>query len=88
MNDQDKAQLRALLGSLQWPAVQSLPHLQASCSLISGQQRSGKLRAIIEANSLLKFAKENSDVTLKYEPFETVKMQSDLHKIRLVIMFD
>ena len=88
MNDQDKAQLRALLGSLQWRGVQSQPHLQASCSLISGQQRSGKLRAIVEANALLKFAKENADVTLKYEPFQSLKNYDDLHKVRLVIMFD
>ena len=30
MNDQDKAHLRALLGSLQWPGVQSQPHLGPS----------------------------------------------------------
>ena len=27
MNDHDRSQLRALLGSLQWPAVQTAPHL-------------------------------------------------------------
>ena len=87
MNEHDRGQLRALLGSLQWPSVQSQPHLQASCSLISGQQRTGKLRAIMEANALLKFAKEQADVTLKYEPFESVSNHSDLSKIRLVVMF-
>ena len=88
MTEPDRAQLRALLGSLQWPSVQSQPHLQASCSLISGQQRSGKLKAIMEANALLKFAKEHADVSLKYEPFQSIHSYSDLTKLRLVIMFD
>ena len=36
MNEYDRSQLRALLGSLQWPAVQTAPHLQCSASLING----------------------------------------------------
>ena len=88
MTEPDRAQLRALLGSLQWPSVQSQPHLQASCSLISGQQRTGKLKAIMEANALLKFAKEHADVSLRYEPFQSIHGYSDLTKLRLVIMFD
>ena len=35
--ERDLTQLRALLGSLQWPAVQSSPHLQGSTSILSGQ---------------------------------------------------
>ena len=42
----------------------------------------------MEANALLKFAKEHADVTLKYEPFESVNNHTDLSKIRLVVMFD
>ena len=68
MNEHDKSQLRALLGSIQWPAVQTAPHVQCSASLISGQQKTNKLRAIIEANQLLKFAKQNLDLRLRYEP--------------------
>jgi hypothetical protein len=60
MNDHDRSQLRALLGSLQWPAVQTAPHLQCSASLISGQQKTGKLRAVIEANQLLRFANKTA----------------------------
>lgn len=71
MNDHDRSQLRALLGSLQWLAVQTAPHLQCSASLISGQQKTEKkLRAVIEANQLLRFVKLNSDVKLQYEPLE------------------
>ena len=43
MNEHDKTQLRALLGSLQWPAVQTAPHVQYSASLISGIQKTNKL---------------------------------------------
>ena len=84
MNDHDRSQLRALLGSLQWPAVQTAPHLQCSASLISGQQKTGKLRAVIEANQLLRFAKQNSDVKLNYEPLDI----DSLANLRLCAMFD
>ena len=84
MNDHDRSQLRALLGSLQWPAVQTAPHLQCSASLISGQQKTGKLRAVIEANQLLRFAKQNSDAKLNYEPLDI----DSLADLRLCAMFD
>ena len=84
MNEHDRSQLRALLGSLQWPAVQTSPHLQCSASLISGQQKTGKLRAVIEANQLLKFAKQNADVKLQYEPMNIDFLQD----LRLCVMFD
>ena len=84
MNEHDRSQLRALLGSLQWPAVQTAPHLQCSASLISGQQKTGKLRAVIEANQLLKFSKQNSDVKLLYEPMNV----ESLKDVRLFVMFD
>ena len=84
MTEHDRSQLRALLGSLQWPAVQSAPHLQCSASLISGMQKTNKLRAVVEANQLLKFAKDNADVPLLYKPLE-IQSWDDL---RLVIMFD
>ena len=55
-----------------------------NASLISGQQKTNKLRAIIEANQLLKFAKQNLDLRLRYEP---LNVQS-LDDIRLFFMFD
>ncbi|CAK9000517.1 Copia protein, partial [Durusdinium trenchii] len=68
VNEYDRSQLRALLGSLQWPAVHSSPHLQCSCSLTAGKMAQNKLQAIVDANSLLRFAKQNADIALKYEP--------------------
>jgi len=84
MNKHDKTQLRALLGSLQWPAVQTAPHVQCSTSLISGIQKTNKLRAIIKANQLLKFTKQNLDLRLRYVPLKI----NSLSDLRLCIMFD
>ncbi len=60
--------LRGLLGAVQWPAVQSSPHLQASTSILSGSISRGLVRTALEANKLLKFAKDNSDVGLTFAP--------------------
>ena len=78
----DITQLRGLLGSLQWPAVQSSPHLQASASLLAGQMSSGTVETLHEANRLLRFAKGNSDVSLHYGPI------CSLADLRLVCSFD
>ena len=66
MTDHDRSQLRALLGSLQWPAVQSSPHLQCSCSLTAGKLVQNKFQAIVDTNSILRFAKQNADIALRY----------------------
>ena len=60
--------LRGLLGAVQWPAVQSSPHLQASTSILSGSISRGLVKTALEANKLLRFAKENSDVGLTFAP--------------------
>ena len=82
MNPREVFQLRGLLGSLQWPAVQSSPHVQCSTSLISGSMSAGLVKSIVDANKLLKFCKENADVGVRYEPL------GELSGLRLVCMFD
>ena len=82
LNAKDTTQLRGLLGSLQWPAVQSSPHLQASASLLAGQVSSGTVETMNEANRLLRFAKGNSDVCLEYQAI------GPLDDLRLVCSFD
>ena len=74
--------LRGLLGSLQWPAIQSSPHIQASTSLLSGEMSTGLSAPLLEANKLLKFSKANSDVHLKFNPL------GELKDLRLSCMFD
>ena len=78
----DTTLLRGLLGSLQWPAVQSSPHLQASASLLAGQVSTGNVETLNEANRLLRFSKANSDVSLEY------KAICPLEDLRLVCSFD
>ena len=60
-------QLRGLLGGLQWPAGQAMPHLQASVSLLQGQISRSTIGTINEVNRTLKFAKEYADVGLHYQ---------------------
>ena len=81
LSSQEATDLRGLLGALQWPAVQSSPHLQASTSIYSGSVSRGLVKTALEANRLLKFAKENSDVGLTYVPL-------DLGDMRIVTAFD
>ena len=76
------SRLRGLLGSLQWPAVQSQPHLCCSASLIAGQMGDTMMHNITEANKLLQFAKDNKDVSLRYSNI------CPADKLRMVGMFD
>ena len=82
MSDKEHTMLRQLLGSLQWPAVQSSPHLQASTSLLSGDMSSGTSGPLLKANRLLRFAKSNSDVHLRFARL------GDLKDMRITCMFD
>ncbi len=81
LSNQEVTALRGLLGALQWPAVQSSPHLQASTSIYSGSVSRGLVKTAQEANRLLKFAKDNADVGLTYAPL-------DLKEVRIVTAFD
>ena len=82
LSQRELTELRGLLGSLQWPAVQSSPHLQASTSMPSGSVSTGRAQAVMDANRLLKFAKENSDVGLSYPPLGPVA------NLRMITVFD
>ena len=82
MSQQETTQLRGLLGSLQWPAVQSSPHLQASTSVYSGSVSKGLLKTAMDTNRLLKFAKENSDVGLTFAPLGPAE------NLRMITAFD
>ena len=82
LSQRELTELRGLLGSLQWPAVQSSPHLQASTSMTSGSVSTGRAQAVMDANRLLKFAKENADVGLSYPPLGPVT------NLRMITAFD
>ena len=82
LSSREISNLRGLMGSLQWPAVQSSPHLQASTSMLSGEATKGLVGTAVEANRLLKFAKENSDVGLCFAPL------GPLEQLRMITAFD
>ena len=68
LSEKEVTQVRGLLGSLQWPAVQTAPHLQCSTSMLSGQITKATVNTVQECNKLLRFAKEHKDVSLYYNP--------------------
>ena len=82
LTDKEQTMLRGLLGSLQWPAVQTSPHIQASTPLLSGEMSNGTSSALLEANRLLRFCKTNSDVHLTFPPL------GQLEDLRISCMFD
>ena len=58
--------LRGLLGGLQWPSTQTAPWLQASVSMMAGSMTTTTTKHLLEANKILRYAKENNDVGLEY----------------------
>ena len=62
-----RTMLRGLVGALQWPATQSSPHLQASVSQLAGLTSKATTSTLREANKCLRFAKQHSDVGLKFQ---------------------
>ena len=64
LHEREVTQLRGLLGSLQWPAVQTSPHLQCSTSQLAAHVNQGTVQTLADCNRLLKFAKEHKDVGL------------------------
>ena len=82
MTPSELTRFRGLLGSLQWPAVQSQPHISCATSLLAGQMSAGLVKSITDGNKLLQFAKQNSDISLNYSQI------GQPHHLRLVGMFD
>lgn len=62
----ERTQLRGLLGALQWPTLQTSPHLQAGVSLLCGEVTKATTKTLEAANKLLRFAKSNADVGLEF----------------------
>ena len=79
LHEREITQLRGLLGSLQWPAVQTSPHLQCSTS---PHVNHGTVQTLADCNRLLKFAKEHKDAGLCYNHLGPAE------QLRLVCFFD
>ena len=73
LNQKEVSGLRALLGALQWPSTQTSPHLCASVSLVCGMVSKAVVETAQAANKILRFAKQNSDVGLKFMKLGALK---------------
>ena len=62
----DRTALIGLLGGLQWPATQTAPWLRASVSLMAGSVTTATTSTLLEANKILRYAKQHSDVGLEF----------------------
>ena len=82
LTSREVTSMRGLVGALQWPSTQSSPHLQASVSLAAGQVNGARVEHLNELNKTLKFAKQNADVGLNYEPLGPIE------KLRIITLFD
>ena len=82
VHEREVTQIRGLLGSVQWPAVQSSPHLQCTTSMLSGQSTKATVQTLHECNRLLRFCKDNKDVGLTYNYI------GEPQDLRLITFFD
>ena len=73
VHEREIAQIRGLLGSVQWPAVQSSPHLQCTTSMLSGQSTKATVQTLHECNK---------DVGLTYNYI------GEPQDLRLITFFD
>ena len=82
LNEREITQVRGLLGSVQWPAVQTSPHLQCSTSMLSSQVNKATVHTLHECNRLLKFCKENKDIGLIYNHI------GEPQQVQMITFFD
>ena len=66
VTETERTALRAVLGGLQWPSTQTAPWLQAAVSLMAGSVTKATTQTLLDANKILRYAKENADVGLEY----------------------
>ena len=72
LTHKETTQLRALVGSLQWPSTQSAPHLQCAVSQLAGKVSKGTVASLELGNKVLRMAKSNADVGLHYHTLGSV----------------
>ena len=56
---------RGLIGALQWPAVQGMPPLAASVSILASEVARPTVQLLLDLNKTLRFAKSLADVPLR-----------------------
>ena len=65
LTSKDTSKARGLLGALQWPAVQGLPPLSATVSILAADIGKGENDLLLNLNKALRFAKNTSDYEIR-----------------------
>ena len=68
VNEAERQGLRALIGSLQYAAVNTRPDLCSRLGWLQSQINRAVVGTLIEGNKILHEAKMNADVTIKFQP--------------------
>ena len=68
VNENERQQLRALIGSLQYASVNTRPDLASRLSFLQSQVNQAKIGTLIEANKTLHEAKRHHDVEIIVQP--------------------
>ena len=68
VTEEERLQLRGLIGSLQYAAVHTRPDLASKLSLLQSAINKAKIATLIEANRLLYEAKKHHDVSITIKP--------------------
>lgn len=68
VTEEERHNLRGLVGSLQYAAVHTRPDLSSSLSLLQSQINTATVSTLLTANKVLHNAKKHSDVNIKIQP--------------------
>eukprot|EP00435_Cladocopium_sp_Y103_P022606 s1610_g5.t1 len=68
INEKEKLSLRALIGSLQYAAINTRPDLSSKLSFLQSAINTAKVETLMEANRVLHEAKRHHDVTITIKP--------------------
>ena len=79
----ERRQFMGLVGAMQWPAAQSMPHAAASISILQAKAATATAADAAEANKTLRFLKENSDIPMKFS-----RVADDDNELRLGVYTD
>jgi len=70
VNDKEKQDLRALIGSLQYASVNTRPDLASRLSYLQSQVNQATVQTLIQANKVLHDAKRYKDTTITVQPIQ------------------
>ena len=75
VTEQEKQQLRGLIGSLQYASVNTRPDLSSRLSSLQSEINKSTIATLIHANQVLHEAKRHKDTHLKIQPIEMNKVR-------------